>query len=41
MGKKDYDCKSVYKGNSEKDIRSRLRQLWGRYIRQQEEGKKV
>ncbi len=39
--KKDYQCKSVYKSDSEQKIRIKFVQIWGKYIMQQEEGKRL
>lgn len=39
--KRDYQCHSVHKNDSELNIRIRYVQIWGRYISQQEESKKL
>lgn len=39
--KKDYQCQSVHKNDSDQNIRRQYVQIWGRYISQQEESKKL
>lgn len=38
---RDYQCQSVHKNDSDQNIRIRYVQIWGRYISQQEESKKL
>lgn len=39
--KRDYQCQSVHKNDSDHNIRIRYVQIWGRYISQQEESKQL
>lgn len=39
--KRDYQCQSVHKNDSEQNIQIRYVQIWGKYISQQEESKKL